>query len=96
VTGAWSGTVGKNATYLDLTQTGSTVTGKACDAPGSATGCFDITNGLVAGDQFTGKYAAKDDNVTMTLKVAIDGKTMQGTYAMTKCACSENAILGKK
>ena len=72
------------------------MTGEACNAPGSPDGCFDITDGVVAGDQLTGKYATKDDAVTMTLKVAADGKSMQGTYAMTKCACSENAILGKK
>jgi hypothetical protein len=72
------------------------VTGEACDQPGSPTGCFKLESGAVAGDQFTAKYATSNDSVTMTLKVASDGKTMQGTYAFTKCACTENAALGKK
>lgn len=94
VTGAWAGAVGNDGSYLDLTQTGASVTGTACTQPGKA--CFPITDGAVSGDRFTGKYATGTDSVTMDMKVAADNRSMQGTYAMTKCGCTEQVALGKQ
>lgn len=99
VTGVWAGKVGNDGSYLDLTQTGGTVTGTACEAPGKQ--CYPLTGGSVAGDTFTGAYSwdenGKTQTVTMNLKVAADNRSMQGTYVSTKCGgCTLQAALGKQ
>lgn len=99
MTGLWAGKVGNDGSYLDLTQTGGTVTGTACEAPGKQ--CYPLTGGSVAGDTFTGAYSwdenGKTQTVTMNLKVAADNRSMQGTYVSTKCGgCTLQAALGKQ
>lgn len=99
VTGLWAGKVGNDGSYLDLTQSGATVTGTACEAPGKQ--CYPLSGGNVAGDTFSGAYSwdenGKTQTVTMNMKVAADNRSMQGTYVSTKCGgCTLQAALGKQ
>jgi hypothetical protein len=93
VSGNWCGAsvdaatacTGDSVVYVELAQTGSSVTGTACEYYRS--GCSTIENGTVLSNRLTYYYTFGPDSVTADFTVAADGRSMTGTYASTKCGC---------
>jgi hypothetical protein len=89
-TGQWSGTAGDDSTYLDLTQTGSSVEGSACERPGMD--CMAIVNGTTSGRELTFSYSWLEEGATYTVTAALelsaDGSAVDGRYTSSKCSCS--------
>jgi hypothetical protein len=95
VSGAWCGKdvaaaaacVGDEAIYLQLTQSGSAVTGTYCEDY-AATECYTLDGGTLAGSALTFSYdLPPTDSVSATLSLATSGETMTGAMTSTKCGC---------
>jgi hypothetical protein len=93
VSGNWCGAAvdaatactGSQVVYVEMAQSGSTVTGTACEYYRS--GCYAIQDGFVAGNRLTFDYTFAPDSVTADFTVAADGRSMTGAYTSTKCGC---------
>jgi len=93
VSGNWGGNAGGEGSYLELQQSGSVVTGQACESPGQD--CYAIKDGKVSGDTLTFSYEFDTYKVTATLTLSADGKTLSGNYHSTKCNCDVAISLAK-
>jgi hypothetical protein len=93
VTGAWCGIdvatasacVGDEVVYAELAQTGTAVTGRACEY--YLAGCYTIENGAFTNGELVFDYVFAPDRVDATLTLASDGGTLTGKYTSTKCTC---------
>lgn len=93
VSGAWCGIdvatasacVGDEVVYAELVQTGTTVTGRACEY--YLAGCYTIENGAFTNGELVFDYVFAPDCVDASLTLASDGGTLTGKYTSTKCTC---------
>jgi len=94
VGGNWVGGGSGESTYLELQQSGSAVTGQACERPGHD--CYPIKDGKLSGQSLTFCYEFDTHKVTATLTLSVDGKTLTGSYHSTKCNCDLAVSLTKQ
>jgi hypothetical protein len=93
VAGRWCGApvataadcVGDQVVYLDLQQTGTTVTGQSCLKYN--TDCFDIQAANLTANHLTYFYTFGVDRVDAALTFDGGSNTLTGTYDSTKCSC---------
>lgn len=91
VSGKWCGRdvaspeacVGDEVEYLDLVQSGSTVTGKICEA--YEADCAPIENGKLSGAKLTFGFDPQDVGGLADLELS--GDVLDGTLHSDKCAC---------
>ena len=91
VTGKWCGRdvaspeacVGDEVEYMDLVQSGSTVTGKICEA--YEADCAPIENGKLSGAKLTFGFDPQD--VGGLAELELSGDVLDGTLHSDKCAC---------
>jgi hypothetical protein len=91
LTGNWCGAqvadptacVGDEVGYLDLTQNGDTVTGRACEA--FEKDCYELQSGVVSGDKFTFFYTFDTFRVDGDFTLGVDA--LAGSYYSDKCTC---------
>ncbi|MES1186253.1 MAG: hypothetical protein ABUL60_20745 [Myxococcales bacterium] len=91
VSGKWCGRdvasaeacVGDEVEYLDLVQSGSTVTGKICEA--YEADCAPIENGKLSGAKLTLGFDPQDVGGLADLELS--GDVLDGTLHSDKCAC---------
>jgi len=91
VTGRWCGREvstpeecqGDEVEYLELSQSGSQVTGQICEAYGKD--CAPIEDGKLSGSTLTFGFDPEDVGGLATLKLA--GDVLDGTLHSDKCGC---------
>ena len=94
LTGQWCGAhVGApaecNGAYLDITQSGSSVSGQACEW--YEHDCYPLDNGTLSGAALTFDYSWTEAGTTYTVNASLalsaDGNTLSGSYHSSKCNC---------
>ena len=88
VSGRWCGKevsaaeqcTGDEVIYLEVAQSGSAVTGQACEAYNN--GCYPLENGSFDKDQLSFRYTFTPDHVDASL--TLSGDTLSGTLSSTK------------
>jgi hypothetical protein len=97
ISGIYFGRVGNDSSYLELTQSGGTVTGTACERPGHD--CYPLVNGTIVNGRFTASYSWIENGRTETIAIdlipdAVPGPSrLIGTYKASKCNCTLQASL---
>lgn len=97
VTGPWIGSLEGDTAYLELTQTGSYVSGKFCEAPPDRD-CHPIFGGRFIDGHLTGAFSFFDSGtqtVSFDLAMGGDGKTLSGDAEVTKCSCTASVVLAR-
>ena len=97
VTGPWTGSLEGDTAYLELTQTGSYVSGKFCEAPPNED-CQSIYGGRFIDGHLTGAFSffeSGTQTVSFDLAIGGDGKTLSGDAESTKCSCKASVVLAR-
>jgi hypothetical protein len=92
LTGAWCGKevavaadcVGDEVEYVELAQSGITLSGKVCEAYEKE--CYDIQDGAASGSHVSFFYTFSDYRVDASLDQA-DASTLRGSFRSSKCGC---------
>lgn len=74
---------GDEVEYLELSQTGSTVTGQICEAYGKD--CAPIENGKLEGSKLT--FGFSPETVGGLADLTLSGDTLSGNLHSDKCGC---------